>query len=84
MTLLQEFTKLPLKTVNVADKALPDIIVKTPNKGEVVIALKQEHYPFLFGTATQLDRHTDEILADIHKLENEAKEYLLDNWVKTL
>lgn len=81
---LQEFTKLPINVVAVADKVLPDVYISTPHKGRVSIRLKEEHYPFLFGSVTQTDRHAPHVISDIRKLDEEAKDFLLTNWLLTL
>jgi hypothetical protein len=79
---LQEYTLLPLKVVSLASKPFPDVILETPHKGNVSIPLKEEHYPFLFGSATQTDRHVPNIVRDIRNIEEEAKDFLLKNWVE--
>jgi hypothetical protein len=77
---LQSYTKLPLEQIVVADKAMPDIVVKTPHKGKVVLKMKEEHHP-LFGATSQTDKHFLEVLREIKALQDEAKEYLLDEWL---
>lgn len=79
---LQQFTKLPLEVVEVASRPLPDLIVMTPHRGKVEIKLKEEMHP-LFGSVTQVDKHSKKIIQEIAKLEREAKNHLLDNWLKT-
>ena len=79
---LQEFTKLKLRVVYVMGRFLPDVIIRTPHKGDVVVKLKEEHYPFVFGSVTQTDKHAKEVISEILKIEEEAKEFLLDSWIK--
>lgn len=79
---LQNFTILPLTTINVSDKALPDVIITTPHEGNVCIKLKEEHYPFLFGSVTQTDKHAVEIISQIRSLEIEACKFLVNEWIK--
>lgn len=79
---IQHFTRLPVRMVVVADKLMPDIIVRTPHAGECVVHLKSEHYPFLFGSAAQLERHADEVLGEVLSLERAATNFLYDQWLK--
>lgn len=81
---LQDCTKLPIKTIQIADKMLPNVIVSTPHRGDVEINIKKKHYPFLFGSATETDRSATEVMRDLWKLEEDSKDYLLNNWIETL
>jgi len=78
---LQEYIKLPLKVIAVGDKMFPDVIVTTPHKGDVQIKLKTTHYPFIFGSVTQTDKDVREVLKELFKIENESKDYLLNEWL---
>lgn len=78
---LQQYTKLPLKVVNVTGRTLPDIIIETPHDGENIIKLKKEHFPFLFGSVTQTDKHLGEIISQIRKIEEDSINYLIDQWI---
>lgn len=80
---LQEYTSLPLKVVDIADRRLPDVIVSTPHRGDVDVALKEEHYPFLFGSVSQTERHAYEVIAELRELERDAKDFLLAKWLKS-
>lgn len=79
-TTLQELTRLPLSVVELTNSMFPDIHVNTPHKGTVIIKLKQKHYPFLFGSVTQTDKDSGEVLREIYKLEHEACDYLIEQW----
>lgn len=79
---LQSFTKLPLKIVMVADKQLPDILIKTPHKGLVNIDLTSTHIPFIFGSTTETKKHLPQLAAELDALEKESKEFLLDKWIE--
>ncbi len=74
------YTKLPAHIVEVAGKQLPDIRVDTPHKGIVTVKLTQKHYPFLFGSATQTDRYSEDVVRDLYRLETEATDFLLEKW----
>ena len=63
---------------------LPDIIVSTPHKGEYILPLKEEYAPFLFGSTTQIERHTGDIVRDLIELEEEAKTFLLYKWLDSV
>lgn len=81
---LSEYTKLPVRVIAVADKMLPDVLVRTPHRGHVQVSLKKEHYPFIFGSVTQTDKHAIEVLQELDKLEAESIDYLIAEWKKTL
>lgn len=83
MVNLQQFTKLPLRIVEVGNKQFPDIMVGTPHKGVVIVALKTEHHPF-FGSVTQTENHFDTVYSQIKQLEIESAEYLINKWKETL
>lgn len=81
---LQKLTRLPIFTVQVADKRFPDVVVQTPHKGNVAVPLKQEHYPFIFGSVTQTEKHFIEVYEQIKEIEEEATDYLFNKWKETL
>lgn len=75
-----EYTKLPCRTLVKADRANPLVEVKTPHKGMVFVEIKKVDSG-MFRQATEIDKKIDEILDEIWKLENEAKDYLLHQWL---
>lgn len=79
---LQDLTKLPVRTVVVGDRMLPDVLVYTPHRGVVNIALKEEFHPFLFGSSTQLEKHLPVVLAEIRVLEEGAADYFFGQWAE--
>jgi len=81
---LQKYTRLPLQIVNVATKMLPSVFIITPHNGTVEIKLKETHYPFIFGSVTQPDKSAQQIIVQIKNIEDEAIEYLIGEWKKTL
>ena len=78
---IQDVIKLPIVVINRPDSAYPDVIVKTPHKGEVTVKLKETHYPFLFGSVTQIERYNEVVLRELYNIENDAKDFLLKQWV---
>lgn len=84
-TPIESLTTLPIEIVYVGSSQIPDIRVKTPHKGNTTIRLKETHYPFLFGSVSQTDKDSQEVISEIKRLESEARDYLLNEWVeKTL
>ena len=81
---IQKYTVLPLSIINRGDKLMDDIIVSTPHKGLVVIEAKDIHHPFLFGSTTQTDKSVDSIFREIHELERESVDYLINKWKETI
>lgn len=81
---LQQFTFLPLRVVEFADRLFPDVMVTTPHKGNVQVKLKEEHYPFIFGSTTQTERHCVEVVAELRNLEQDSVDFLISEWKKTL
>jgi len=79
---LQKYTKLPINVVQIADRILPDIIVKTPF-GDRSILLTKESYSLL-GNINKQEKHFREIFKELAELEIESKDYLIDKWLKTL
>ena len=75
---LQGATKLPLVEVQKTDGIGELIIVETPHKGQVKIDYKEETG---WITKTNKDKIFGEVLGEIQKLEYEAKEYLLQEWL---
>lgn len=80
---LQNFTKLPIKVINVGGKPLPDLIIQTPF-GDREIKLKEEHYPFIFGSVTQTEKHASVVVKEILEIDREVKEKLLDEWLNNI
>lgn len=78
---IQDFTRLPVHEIICQDKFLPDLLISTPHKGMVAIKLTEEHRGFFSGSQ-QIDRHIDEIVSQIQKLESEASDYLFNKWLK--
>ena len=71
-----EYTKLPVVVFRKAESLAPVLEVTTP-KGKVFIDLEEvDRLMFVSGT--------DHVISEILKLENEAKEFLLDKWIKSL
>lgn len=77
---LQEFTELPIQTIMVADRQLPDILVKTPHKGRVNLSLTSTHIPFIFGSTTEIQKHLPQLVKELTILEEESKSFLLNEW----
>ena len=76
----RKYTRLPCQTLMKADKANPVIEVITPHKGVVFIEIKEVDKG-MFRKAIEIDRKTDEVIAELWKLEDEAKNYLLSEWL---
>lgn len=76
---LQKYTRLPLSVIQVADKQFPTVIVKTPT-GETAIDLKETSYS-LFGGLNVKEKSVVEVIEEIHELEVEAKNFLLNQWL---
>jgi len=75
------YTRLPTKVLNKADQANPVIEVLTPHKGVVFVEIKTVDKGF-FRKATEIDRKTDSVTQELVTLEEEAKIFLLKNWIK--
>ena len=78
---LQSFTKLQLEAITVADRAFPEVRIITPHKGVVTIELEEKHYSF-FGAVIVTNIGSSEIIKDILSIEEEAKEFLINEWLK--
>ena len=67
---IQDMTLLPVQEIQLLNKIGSDIRVMTPHKGEVIISLKKESFGF-FGGGFQYDKHAEEVMEQIRKLERE-------------
>lgn len=74
------YTLLPATTVMKADNANPVIEVLTPHRGVVFIEIKTVDRG-MFRPATEIDRNTNDVIAQLRNLEHEAKNYLLSEWL---
>lgn len=81
---LQSFTHLPVQEIQRVDGTGISAKVKTPHRGDVIIEYKEIHYPFLFGSVTETDKSSQEIISNLMNLEVEAKSYLLQEWKKSI
>lgn len=77
----QNFTQLRVSTIEHAGSIGFDVIVETPHRGRVVIDSQRLHHPFLFGSTTQTGKGGNEIISEIVRLEEEAKDFLLKKWL---
>lgn len=77
---IQAFTRLPIRVIDIAGKLMPDVIIRTPHKGDVTVSLTMEHYPFIFGSVTQTDKHFDQLRFEIRAIESEATDHLFRQW----
>jgi len=78
---LQDFTKLPLEQIVKVDGVGSDVVLQTPHKGKVIIPLKEVWHPFIFGSTTQTERPALNVVRQIKSVENEAYEFLMDEWL---
>lgn len=74
------YTRLPSKVLMKADKTNPVIEVITPHKGVVFVEIK-EIDKGMFRRATEVDKKTNEVIKELWKLEDDAKDYLLNKWL---
>lgn len=83
-TNLQEYTKLKVEVIEVLDSIEKIIHVYTPHLGKVIIESgKNITTGVLFFGSVRRDKKTPlEIISKIVTLEDESKNYLLDNWLK--
>lgn len=75
-----QYTKLKVNLFQKAEKMNPILEVFTPHKGAVIIELHKVDKGF-FRKATELPKETQEVIKELYKLEREAKDYLLDQWL---
>lgn len=75
----EKITKLPVDEIVKADRVGGGIIVSTPHKGNIFIDFKEVTG---FFTRRVIERPFGDILAEIQKLDDEAKEFLLDKWLE--
>jgi len=78
---LQEITKLPLQEIIKSEGVGKCIVIKTPHKGNKVIDYEEEVGMF---TRKNKDKLFTKVISQIIDLEEEAKDYLLDKWIKDL
>jgi hypothetical protein len=76
-----QYTRLPCRTLMKADEANPVVEVITPHKGVVFVEIKEVDKG-MFRKATEIDKKTDFVMAELWKLEDEAKDYLLSKWTR--
>jgi len=80
-TNFQNYTKLPLREVTKLDEATGIALhVVMPNR-VTIINYKQISKSFL-GASRTIDTLPGDIIGRLRELEEEAKEYLLDKWLK--
>lgn len=63
-----------------ADRANAVIEVVTPHKGVVFIEITEVDKG-VFRKATEVGKQTNRVIEEIWQLENEAKNYLLNQWL---
>ena len=77
----KQYTKLPCRILVKADRSNPVIEVSTPHKGVVFVELKEVDKG-IFRPATEVDKKTYDVIAELQKLEDESKNFLLKRWLK--
>lgn len=78
----QEYSKLPIKHVVKPDSTKSHLEITTPT-GINYINLTKINFGFL-GGANEIDLTIKEVIFQLRDIENEAKDYLLQEWLKTL
>lgn len=76
---VSNFTNLPVKVVDMLGSTGNLIYVHTPHKGFVEIKTKQRFNGFF--SRGELTKTGSEIMNELETLENEAKEYLFNQWL---
>lgn len=76
---LQQITRLPLVEIVNPNASGNILIVRTPHKGSVNIEYKEETG---FFTRSLKDKLFGKVIQEIRELEIEAKDYLLERWLK--
>ena len=74
------YTRLPCNIVNKSDKGNSVLEVLTPHNGAVIIELDFVDKG-MFRKATLLPKQTEHVIDELYNLENEAKNWLLNNWL---
>lgn len=77
---LQQFTKLKIDVVKVADGVGGYVLAHTPHKWIVEIKLTATRFSFIFGNITETKRDLKDIINELVQLEEEAKNHLLNKW----
>ena len=77
---LQQYTKLPLKIISVANISIPSVIITTPHSGEITLELKESKGGGLFGGNSEHSKSLLKIVGQLQEIENAAKDYLLEHW----
>ena len=76
----QKYTSLPIKEIVKSDSIGTAIHIHAP-QGDSIVEYKEIHYPFLFGSTTSLDTPAGKIIRKLYEIEDEAKDYLLKQWL---
>lgn len=72
---IKEFTRLPATEIVRGDSAGRALHLVTPHKGEVVIEYHEQ------GMFREKNREMGKVLGQIRALEDEARDYLLGQWI---
>ena len=79
---LERITILPITVYEIQGVHLPSIVISTPHRGEVEVKLKETHYPFLFGSVSQIEKGSEQVIQEIKEIEKESINFLLEEWVQ--
>jgi len=78
----EDYTKLPVKHIIRQDSSSSHLEITIPT-GIKSISLTRVHSGFL-GGANEVNLTPKEIISELKDIENEAVDYLLQEWLKTL
>lgn len=75
------YTRLRVNLLQKADQGPAVIEVITPHKGVVFVEITEVDKG-MFRKTTEVSRQTNSVIRDLWRLEAEAKDYLLQEWLK--